>query len=74
MIKGGGSMSFLLDLAGLILLVIGLIIIVFIAKVLFFFLPAAIVALVVWFLTGSGLWAGIAFLVIAALSIAKHKS
>ncbi|KPV64803.1 MAG: hypothetical protein AOA65_0770 [Candidatus Bathyarchaeota archaeon BA1] len=68
-------MSFPLDLAGLlILLVVGLMIIVFIAKVLFFLLPAAIVALVVWFLTGSGFWAGIAFLIIAALSIAKRKS
>lgn len=75
MIKGGCSVSFPLDLAGLlILLVVGLMIIVFIAKVLFFLLPAAIVALVVWFLTGSGFWAGIAFLIIAALSIAKRKS
>lgn len=64
----------LLELAVLIiLLIIGVIIILFIAKVLFFFLPAAIVALVVWFLTRSGLWAGIAFLIIAAISIAKRK-
>ena len=48
---------------------IGLIILLFIVKVLFFFLPAAIVAIVVWFLTErSTFWAGIAF-----LSIAKRK-
>lgn len=64
----------LLELAGLlILLIIGALIILFIAKVLFFFLPAAIVTLVVWFLTRSGFWAGMAFLVIAAISIAKRK-
>ncbi len=74
---GGVVLPFLpllLELAVLlILLIIGVIIIVFIAKVLFFFLPAAVVALVVWFLTGSGFWAGIAFLVIAAISISKRK-
>ncbi len=65
----------LLELAVLlILLIIGVLIIVFVAKVLFFFLPAAIVALVVWFITdGNKLLTGIAFLVIAAISIAKRK-
>jgi hypothetical protein len=57
----------------LILLIIGVLIIVFIAKVLLFFLPAAIVALVVWFITYDRLLTGIAFLVIAAISIAKRK-
>ena len=52
---------------------LGLIILIFIVKVLFFFLPAAIVAFVVWFLTKSEFWAGIAFLIIAVLSIAKRK-
>jgi len=52
---------------------LGLIILLFIVKALFFFLPAAIVAIVVWFLTKSEFWAGIAFLIIAVLSIAKHK-
>lgn len=67
-------LPWLLELAGLlILLIIGILIIVFIAKVVFFFLPAAIIAIVVWFLTRSGFWAGIAFLVIAAISIAKRK-
>ena len=69
------EVSAILDwIVSLALIVIGLIILLFIVKVLFFFLPAAIVAIVVWFLTGrSTFWAGIAFLVIAVLSIAKRK-
>ena len=58
----------------LILLVIGLIIIIVIAKVLLFFLPAAIIAAVVWYLTDFSLfWAGVAFVVVAFLSILKKK-
>jgi hypothetical protein len=58
----------------LILLAVGIIIIIVIAKVLLFFLPAAIIAVVVWFLTsGSFFWAGIAFLGVAFLSILKRK-
>jgi len=78
---GGVVLPFLpllLELAVLlILLVIGVLIIVFIAKVLLFFLPAVIVALVVWFITLDSpynkLLTGIAFLLIAAISIAKRK-
>ncbi len=57
----------------LILLVIGIVVIIIIAKVLLFVLPAAIVAVVVWFLTGSFFWAGVAFLVVAFLSILRRK-
>lgn len=57
----------------LILLVIGIVIIIIIAKVLLFVLPAVIVAAVVWFLTGKLFWAGVAFLVIAFLSILRRK-
>lgn len=60
-------------IALLILLVIGLIIIVVIAKVLLFFLPAAIIAIVVWFLTESWFWAGVAFLIIAFISLVRRK-
>jgi len=61
-------------IALLILLVIGLIIIIVIAKVLLFFLPAAIIAGVVWFLTDFSLfWAGVAFLIVAFLSISRKK-
>ena len=58
----------------LILLVVGIVIIIIIAKVLLFILPAAIIAAVVWLLTGYNLfWAGIAFLAVAFLSILKRK-
>jgi len=59
------------DVLGLIgLIIIGLVII-FVIRLLFILIPAALIALVVWFLTGSLWWAGLAFLVIAALSILK---
>jgi hypothetical protein len=59
------------DLMGLIgLIIIGLVII-FVIRLLFMLIPAALVAFVVWFLTGSLWWAGIAFLIIAALSVLK---
>jgi hypothetical protein len=55
-----------------LLVVIGLVIIILIAKVLLFILPGAIIALVVWFLTGSLLWAGIAFIVVSIISLARR--
>jgi hypothetical protein len=64
----------LLDVALLVLLlVVGLVIIILLAKVLWFALPAAIVAFVVWYFTGSVLWAGVAFLVIALISLVKRS-
>ena len=63
-----------LDLIGsLILVLIGVIIILLIAKVVFFFLPAIIIAVIVWLFTQSGFWAGIAFLIIALISVLKRK-
>lgn len=63
----------LIDVAFLLLLlVIGLIIIILLAKVFLFILPAGIIALVVWFLTGSVFWAGVAFLVVALISLLKR--
>jgi hypothetical protein len=53
---------------GLILLIIGVLIIVLIVAAAIVLLPAIIVAVVVWFLTGSFLYAGIAFLVVAIIS------
>jgi hypothetical protein len=59
------------DLMGLIgLIVLGLVII-FVVRVIVILIPAALVAFVVWYLTGNTWWAGLAFLAIAALSIAK---
>ncbi len=59
-----------LDLTVLVILVIiGLIIIVLI-KLFLVLIPAVLVAIVVYFLTGGDLfWTGIAFLVVAALSV-----
>jgi len=63
----------LIDVAFLILLlVIGLVIIILLAKVFLFILPAGIIALIVWFLTGSVFWAGVAFLVVALISLLKR--
>jgi hypothetical protein len=53
----------------LILVVIGLVIIVLL-KLFLVLIPAVLIAIVVYFLTGGDLfWTGIAFLVVAALSL-----
>jgi hypothetical protein len=59
-----------LDLTFLVILVlIGLVIIVLI-RLFLILIPAILIALVVYFLTGGDLfWTGIAFLVVAALSL-----
>jgi hypothetical protein len=54
---------------GIILLVIGILIIVLLVAAAIVLLPAIIVAVLVWFLTGSFFYAGIAFLVIALISL-----
>ncbi|MCX6657020.1 MAG: hypothetical protein NTY03_18155, partial [Candidatus Bathyarchaeota archaeon] len=48
-------------------------IIIMIVGALLFFLPAAVIAGVVWFLTGKELYAAIAFLVVAMLSLTRKK-
>jgi len=68
-----GSFGLLSLLMLLVLLVLGIIIFVVIMKILFFLLPAAIVALVVWLISGGNeVLAGIAFIAIALLSILKR--
>lgn len=53
----------------LVLVIIGLIVIALI-KLFLVLIPAILVAIVVWFLTGGDLfWAGVAFLVVALLSL-----
>jgi hypothetical protein len=54
---------------GVILFVVGILIIALIVAAAIVLLPAIIVAVVVWFLTGSFFYAGIAFLVVALISI-----
>jgi hypothetical protein len=55
-----------------LLLIIGIVVIIIIAKVILFILPAGIIALVVWFLTGSFFWAGVAFLIVAFISLIRR--
>jgi len=59
------------DLLGLIALIIIGLVIIFIVRLLLILIPAALVGIIVWFFTGSLWLAGIAFLVVAALSIIK---
>jgi len=55
-----------------VFLIIGFLIIVFVVKVFIFLLPAAVIALIVWWITQEPLLTGIAFLTIAAISLAKR--
>jgi hypothetical protein len=68
----GYSISEFLALA--ILIVIGIVIIIVIVKLLLIFLPAAIIAFIVWWFTSphSLFWAGVAFLVVAIISIVRR--
>jgi hypothetical protein len=54
---------------GIILLVIGVLVIIFIVAAAIVVLPAILVAVLIWFVTGSFFYAGIAFLVVALISI-----
>ncbi len=60
---GGFDIGFLI-----VLVIIGLVIIILI-KLFLVLIPAILAAVVVYFLTGDLFWTGIAFLVVAALSI-----
>lgn len=65
-----GILTGLADIFGsMILLIIGILIIVLVVGVLLVLLPAILVAILVWFLTGSFFYAGIAFLVVAIISL-----
>lgn len=55
-----------------VLVLIGVIIIMVVGALLFF-LPAVVIAGIVWFLTGSELYTGLAFLAIAVLSLTRRK-
>lgn len=60
-----------IDIIVLVVLVIIGIIIIMLIRFLLMLIPAVLLALVVWFFTGSLFWAGITFLIVAALSILK---
>jgi hypothetical protein len=55
-----------------VLILIGLVIIMVVGALLFL-LPAAIIAGVVWFLTANELYAGVAFLLVAIVSLTRRK-
>jgi len=55
-----------------VLVLIGIIIIMMVGALLFL-VPAAIVAGVVWYLTGNEFYAGVAFLIVAMLSLTRKK-
>ena len=59
-------------LAAGVLVLIGIIIIKMVGALLFF-VPAVVVAGVVWFLTGNELYVGLASLAIAVLSLTRKK-
>ena len=59
------------DIIALVVLVIIGIIIILLIRLLLILIPAVLLALVVWFFTGSLFWTGITFLVVAALSLLK---
>jgi hypothetical protein len=58
-----------LDLTVLVILIIIGLVIIILVKLFLVLIPAILVAIVVYFLTGDLFWAGIAFLVVAALSV-----
>ncbi len=53
----------------IIFIVIALLLLIFLVGTLIHFLPAVIVAILVWLLTGSFFWGAIAFLVVALLMV-----
>lgn len=59
-------------LVALLLVAIGLLLIVFVVKLLIALLPAALVALVVWLLTKDKLLTAVAFLAVAVVSLFKR--
>ena len=67
-----GSYGIIGFIALILLLIIGIIVIIFVAKGFIFILPAAIIALVVWWLRGGNeVLAGISFLVVCLISIVR---
>jgi len=59
------------EILGLIGLIIIALVIIVVVRLFLILVPAIVVALVVWFITENSWLTGVAFLVIAALSILK---
>lgn len=62
----------MLEIAGLIALVIIGIIVIALVGAFLFLLPAILIAAIVWWLTGSNLLTGVAFLAVALVSLVKR--
>ncbi len=62
-------MDWLVILGIVAFLIIGISIIIFITKIIWFLLPAAIVAVIIFALTTDLYWAGIAFVAVAIISL-----
>ena len=62
-----------IEVIGFLALVFLGILLIILIKTFIFLLPASIVSFAVWYITGDRLLTGIAFLVIAALSLLKGK-
>lgn len=61
------------DVFALVLLILLGIVIILVIKTFLFLLPAAVVAFAIWYITGDNYLTGIAFLIIAAISLIKKK-
>lgn len=59
-------------LGGIIVLIFVLIVLVVIVKALAVLIPGAAIALVVWLLTSSPLFTGLAFIVVTLLVLSRH--
>jgi hypothetical protein len=66
-------LSFMLELIFLLALVMIGAIVIILVRALVFFLPAIVLAFVVWGLTGSLTFAGLAFFIIAIISVLKRR-
>jgi hypothetical protein len=62
-------MDWLSILGIVVFLIVGIGIILFITKIIWFLLPAALVGIVVFFLTFDLYWTGIAFIAVAIISL-----
>jgi hypothetical protein len=60
-----------IDIIALVVLVIIGIIIIMLIRFILMLIPAVLLALLVWFFTGSMFWAGVTFLIVAAFSLLK---
>lgn len=62
----------LLELAGLLVLVVVGVVVILLVGAFLFLLPAIVIAAIVWFISGNELLTGIAFLLVALISLVKR--